>query len=909
MAEITIINIEVEYITHSREQSVYLTLSANRKLRAGLNEPIRMKSEDGKTWRQTIEMPTRKVEGIDYGFTVRTKHNLVDEEKGHGRFSHHLIFQNTPQIMVRALWHNDMGRNYLYSSAYSETLSPFMIDKETCQRVNQADIAIAITDYLPPKDCDLYLCGENQATGNWQPTKGIQAQNVHCATWAFPLQYDDIPKEGLNYKFLLVNRKNGQVTWEQGPNRILNHISPDNGKTIIDNHTPILPQNEMKVAGIVVPLFSLRSQNGWGIGDFGDLKKLIDWAADAGLNIIQLLPVNDTTREGNWHDSYPYNPISAFALHPIYMDFESLPPLKSKSKYKMYLQQRNNIAGLPLLDYDEAFKLKESYLHDFYLENKQEILRSNKYKEFKHENAYWLTPYSFFRYLLKINGTANFRRWPKFRNYDPVELQRWATTVNIIDDIEFYRVVQYLLDKQFTEIHQYARSRHIILKGDIPIGVARDSATAWQLPQYLNFDSQAGAPPDQFAANGRNWGFPTYNWTAILNDNNDWWQQRLTHMARYFDAYRIDHVLGFFRIWEIPINHIYGTLGHFNPALPLTRQELIIMGFTDDPQIYSRPRFTEGEMQRLFGELLPVAKEYFFQFGEDGKWTINDKYADSQRAIDATLRQMGFSGQQRQPFLDAYTNILFLPDTRNTQLYHLNIWGKKTRAYKRLSPSDAQAYDRIYQYYFYERHDRHWTEEAYRRLPRLTCATTMLTCAEDLGMIPTCVHPVLKDLNILTLEIQTMPKQPNIRFSDLKQTPLYSVDTISTHDMPPLRLWWKQNPEAAADYWHNQMQRNTPAPPLLAPTDCKEIVNRHLNSNSLLTIISLQDWLGISPDMRSDLLEQEQINHPEIPRHYWRWRMQPTLEQLMGNKELTATILQMVKDSGREIVASDEPQP
>lgn len=899
MTETTLIDIEVEYITHSKDQAVYLSLSSNKRLRAGLNEPLRMRSDDGKHWHLSIELPANKVDEIDYGFTVRSSHEFIDEEKGHGQFAHHLLFHNTPHITVKSLWHSDTGKNYLYSSAYTDIVSPFTKDEATTDSINQSDIVISFTDYVPPTDCNIYLCGSNDATGCWIPRHGILGRKVHHGTWAFPMLNNDIPAEGIHYKFVLVDEQNGHTTWENGQDRFLAPADPANGKNIINTYTPILPQDEMKVAGVVVPLFSLRSEQSWGIGDFGDLKKLIDWAADCGLSVIQLLPVNDTTREGNWHDSYPYNPISAFALHPLYLDFNSLPSLKSKTKLKLYLRRRAAVNSLSLLDYDEVFDLKESYLHDYYEENKQDILRSTKYKIFKRDNADWLVPYSFFRYLLKVNGTANFRRWPQFREYDQISLQRWAIANNILDDIEFYGVVQFLLDKQFSQIHEYARQRGIILKGDIPIGVSRDSTTAWLQPKYLNFDSQAGAPPDQFSANGQNWGFPTYNWPAILQDDGMWWHQRLNHMARYFDAYRIDHVLGFFRIWEIPIQHIYGTLGHFNPGLPLTCSELLIMGFTSDPEVYTRPRFTEGEMQSHFGELLPVAKEYFFEFGEDGKWTIIDKYVNSQRAIDIALREMGFSGQQRELFLSAYNNVLFISDSSAPQNYHINIWGKNTRAYRRLSESDKLAYNRIFQYFFYERHNRHWTEEAYRRLPKLTCATSMLTCAEDLGMIPDCVPPVLKDLNILTLEIQTMPKRGSGRFSDLADNPLYSVDTISTHDMAPLRLWWKQNPDAAADYWYNQLGRTTPVPSLLSPEDCHTIIKKHLEANSLLAIISLQDWLGISPTLRSNQLEQEQINHPEIPRHYWRWRMLPTIEQLSANKELTATIRQMMKDAQR----------
>ena len=890
MSDIIFLNIEVEYVTHSKDQCVYLNLSSNKKLRAGLNEPIKMKSEDGQHWYQTIELPSRKMEEISYGFTIKTKRSFIDEEKGHGQYPHHIFFSNTSNITIKSLWHIDQGKNYLYSSAYSKTIYPFNLNPKDKDAIDCADIVLLFTDYIPPRNCQLYLCGNGKSVGEWKHEGAILGHQTSMGTWAFPLKFSDVPQQGLIYKYILVNKENKEVIWEVGENRELSFIDNNDGKFFIDTTTPNLPQNDLKAAGVVVPVFSLRSEQSWGIGDFGDLIKFIDWAAEAGLNVIQLLPVNDTTREGNWHDSYPYNPISSFALHPIYMDFNSLPQIKSKTKLKIYEQRRQQVNAQQQLDYDEVFDLKEQYLHTYYQENKQDILRSTKYKVFKRDNADWLIPYSFFRYLLKIHGTANFRKWPKFKEYNPVDLQRWAIASNLLDDIDFYGVLQFLLDKQLSSVHDYAQSKGIVLKGDIPIGVSRDSVPSWVLPKYLNSDSQAGAPPDFFSAHGQNWGFPTYNWPNILADDAKWWKDRLTYMSRYFDAYRIDHVLGFFRIWEIPIKHYYGTLGHFNPGLPLTNQQLKILGFTDDPEYYTKVRFTEGEMQRHFGELLPVAKEYFFEFGTDGKWTLKKNYAHSQRAIDNMLREMGFSGQQRELFLSAYTNVLFIKTLPETKTYHLNILGKQTKIFKHLSQSNSAAYERIYEYFFYERHNNFWTEEAYRRLPKLTCATSMLACAEDLGMIPSCVPSVLKALNILTLEIETMPKKPNMRFSNLSESPLYSVDTISTHDMAPLRLWWKQNPESAVDYWCNILHKDSHTPGLLSPEDCEIIIARHMRSSSLLCIIALQDWLGIDSNLRSENLEQEQINHPEIPRHYWRWRMIPTIEQLISNKQFTAKV-------------------
>ena len=301
-------------------------------------------------------------------------------------------------------------------------------------------------------------------------------------------------------------------------------------------------------AGTAVPVFSLRSRDSFGVGSFHDLRLLVDWAAGTGQQIIQLLPINDTSRAGDWDDSYPYSPISSFALHPIYMHL----PDVGVPQDARYRKLKAELEALPALDYPRVAALKRSLMLEAFARRGAQDLEKPACRKFCAENEEWLTPYAEF--------CARRDRTPA----------------------DFYRWQQYHLDRQLSEVVRYAHGKGVYLKGDLPIGVSRDSVDAASFPELFHLDCQAGAPPDFFSRDGQNWGFPTYNWDAMARDGYRWWRRRLRKMADYFDAYRIDHILGFFRIWEIPWPEKSGRLGHFNPALPYSREELRTLGLPEE---------------------------------------------------------------------------------------------------------------------------------------------------------------------------------------------------------------------------------------------------------------------------------------------------------------------------------------
>ncbi len=713
----------------------------------------------------------------------------------------------------------------------------------------------------------------------------------------------------LHYKYVLL--REGLPTeaplWEKGENRTL--LLPYDSETVKNGMGHIIRTDDMphcdgqpapRWAGVVVPIFSLRSEESAGIGDFGDLRLLIDWASRLGLHAIQLLPLCDTTRTGSWRDSYPYSAISVFALHPAYLD---LRPFKDT---KAYGQVRDRAAALNVLadvDYEGASTLKLNFLHLLYEETGAEVEGTAGYQRFVTDNCDWLPRYASYCALRDSRGIDYLHR------HLPSETEGEADE----HDIRFWQFVQYLLHRQLLNARRAARAARIILKGDLPIGVSRDSVDTWSYPALFHLDGTAGAPPDAFARDGQNWGFPTYDWAAMRRDGYQWWHRRLDHMGRYFDAYRIDHVLGFFRIWEVPAEQIDGLLGRFRPALPLTTDELRAGGFMADASLLALPYVSREEaaaMADRFGS--EAASRYLMPLGDH--FTLRPPYR-SQRAI---RRELGETNAPLAAELHQLaTQCLFIADPDKPECYHPRIEGQRTTAYAALTDTDRAAYDRLYDDFYYHRHNDFWAAEAMGKLPAIThshdsrspepqlCPLPeaegggMLPCAEDLGMIPACVPDVLSRLDILTLEVSRMPKAYGISIGDPTHNPPLSVDTIDTHDMPPLRLWWMKNPQLAANFMHDVLHEAGDVPVDPPAALCRKIIARHLASPSMLCLLSLQDWLALSPTLRFAHAEREQINDPADPDHYWRYRMHLTLERLMADEDFTQIVQEMVKESGR----------
>ena len=764
-------------------------------------------------WKVDFSVPA-SWKTVDYGFALMKDGKIIRKE-----WSGHTL--NIPSsrkiscVEVRERWNDRPSDAPFWTKAFTDVIFG---EKTAPKRRALGNLDLLVACPHVRRGETLAVTGSGTLFDDWTKFVPLHRSGAQGTLWSGYLD----PSEPFEYKFVIIDDASGRPKyWEAGENRRFYFGAGEGTLQVIREREPVFERAPWRGAGVAIPVFSLKSEDSFGVGEFKDLKKLVDWAAQTGQSVIQILPINDTTMTRTWTDSYPYNANSTFALHP---QFISLPEagVKVNKAYKALQQELNS---LPQIDYERVNNEKTRLLVEAFEKVGPEVLQSEEYKSFFSANEHWLVPYAAFCVLRDINCTPEFGKWTELSVYSRSGVEAFRKVNG--EKMDFYCWEQFCLDRQLKDAVEYAHSKGIAIKGDLPIGISRDSVDAWQYPELFNLDSQAGAPPDAFSEDGQNWGFPTYNWEEMAKDGYGWWKARLKKMSEYFDAFRIDHILGFFRIWEIPLGIKSGLLGHFNPALPYSSDELRGRGF--DP---------ESE--------------------------------------------------------------LFVPDPHRPGWYHPRISSQKTASFEALEGWKKDAYNELYNDFFYRRHNSFWKETAMRKLPALLDSTGMLACGEDLGMIPACVPEVMDELKILSLEVQRMPKSPEDAFGEPSRYPYLSVCTTGSHDTSSLRAWWEEDRELTSKYFHQMLHCEGNAPAVCEPWICELILKQHLESPSMFCILPLQDWLSIDGTVRyqGDPAD-ERINVPANPRHYWRWRMHTTLENLLAQGAFNTRLRDIISASGR----------
>jgi 4-alpha-glucanotransferase len=700
--------------------------------------------------------------------------------------------------------------------------------------------------------------------------------------------------------------KKSFVVFENGSNRVLVDAPSANAFIVVNDGFTYLPNDTWKGAGVAIPVFSLRSNNGLGVGEFSDIKLLVYWAKKVGLKKIQLLPINDTTATHSWKDSYPYAAISAFALHPIYIHLDSLIPASNKNLIAKLSDAKQKLNALTVVDYEEVAKIKYQIIDEVYALIGATTLASKGFKAFFAGHQHWLEPYAAFCYCRDAYGTIDFNQWPAHTSYleqDFKSLVEPNAAVKLV--IEKYYFIQYILDVQLREATAYAHENGVIVKGDIAIGVYRYGVDAWQHPNLFHMGMQAGAPPDDFAVAGQNWGFPTYNWEEMTTNGFAWWKQRFEQMSLYFDAFRIDHILGFFRIWSIPMDAVEGILGHFVPAIPVHENELKERGIHISAEEYAKPVITDKVLWDYFGYDNEVVKAEFLMYDGFGKYTLKSAFA-TQRLVEkhfADLPVTDYHQKIKQGLFNLISNVIFIEAKEKAYagrpFYHVRFGIENTAAFKGLDQSVQHQLKELYVDYFFRRQDDFWKKEALNKLPALKRVTNMLVCGEDLGLVPSCVPDVMHQLGLLSLEIQRMPKNPHTPFFHPKDAPYLSVVTPSTHDMSTIRGWWEENAHQTQAFYNLILGESGRAPQFCEAHINKAIIMQHLYAPAMWATFQLQDLLGIDANLRRQNPHDERINVPANPTHYWQYRMHMTLENLLEQDGFNSELQTCIASSGR----------
>jgi 4-alpha-glucanotransferase len=739
------------------------------------------------------------------------------------------------------------------------------------------------------------LIGSCDTLGNWDYSKAIPMVEVVKNHWQVNV---DFPMdERIEYKYGIYSSSKAICLEEGLDNRALGDRFGAVIVKVSDECYRRSADQRFRAAGVAIPVFSLRSEAGCGVGEFYDLIDMGDWAANCGMKMIQILPINDTTSSRTWTDSYPYSAVSVYALHPIYLRLDGMTvPITDTGNYR---KEREALNLDKKINYVAVMDLKWRITREMFDTYQKNILSNEAFLDFLGRNQDWILDYAVFSLKRDEFGTADFSKWGDWEKYDAKKVDALSTDINVL----YFVWIQYELDRQLTATVAHLRAKGVALKGDLPIGVDRESVDAWVAPRLFNMDAQTGAPPDAFAVKGQNWGFPTYNWDEMRKGGYAWWRSRFEKLSRYFDAYRIDHILGFFRIWQIPTQQIDGIMGWFEPALPVKLEEFEKFGVEFDYDRFCKPYISEVDLLEAFGEFADGVRRDFLSDHGMGRYELKSEFS-TQRGISSffeNLKSGDWANQDwiRDELLDLVGEVLFFEvNGSQRKEFHPRMRMMDTRSFKALAKEAQKALNSIHDDYFYIRQERFWELKAYDKLPAIRSASDMLLCGEDLGMVPTCVPGVMNQLGMLSLEIQRWPKVYGAVFSDPASAPYMSVVSSGTHDMVTLRQWW-QDDEKVRSKFSKQMLGITLPEPELTGEIARRIIQQLLHSPAMWAVFPLQDFLAMDETLRSEDIEAERINIPAITPFYWRWRMELSVEKLAKELGFQNGIREMISEAGR----------
>jgi len=826
---------------------------------------------------------------VNYFYSVKNKDGIeITSEWKNRKIEYN---KNIEIYDIYDVWFGIDNNQAFYSSAFTKIVNkrnPQKYDEQNYEktvefRVNAPNISSQFS---------LAIVGNNDTFGNWKTPVIMHDNEFPLWTFKFDAAKLYFPCE---FKFVLIDNETNEIAeWENCENRqfFIDNFQENECK-IYTFETSLGNEKRWRGSGTAIPVFSLRTEESFGIGEFLDLKKNVDWLKKTNQYILQILPINDTTNFFDFRDSCPYSAISMYALHPIYINVEAMGKLSAENQLK-YDKIKKKLNNCDVVDYEKVIKSKWKFFEYLFDDNKNTFLKSAEYKAFLKKNNFWLKPYSIYCTLRDKFKTSDFNRWKGYKKLENINTENFEKENS--KSTEFYCFLQYHAHKQMKQASDYARKKGIILKGDIPIGINRNSVDVWAEPKFFYVKNQAGAPPDDFSVNGQNWGFPTYNWDAMRKNKYNWWISRFKKMDEYFDAYRMDHVLGFFRIWEIPFHSLQGLLGHFNPSLPYSAEELAQFGLPMNAQRYLKPYVRNDFVDDIFGKYADYVCKFFFNQIADNVLEFKSKF-DTQRKIDEYFETENYDETQKQilksGLFSLINNVLFVEDETKKNSYYPRIAAQLSSTYEELNDNEKRAFNLLYDEFYYRRNTELWKSQAMEKLPKLICATEMLACCEDLGMIPNCVPEVINDLKILSLEIQRMPKNVNVDFANPAHYPYLSVCTTSTHDTSTLRSWWKENFEKTKLYYNKILNEIGDAPKVCTGEILEKILIEHLKSPSMFAIFPLQDWLGIDEKLRRKNEDGERINTPSNPNNYWQYRMHINMEQLLAEDEFNEKIAKL----------------
>ncbi|MDR0456762.1 MAG: 4-alpha-glucanotransferase [Treponema sp.] len=657
--------------------------------------------------------------------------------------------------------------------------------------------------------------------------------------------------------------------------------------------------SKTRLLGAVVPVGALRSGKLTAVGEFPDLAEFALLCKKMKVGLIQLLPVNDTG-----YESSPYFSLTAFALHPLYLRIDDLPeaePFKDKSE-----AINREFGGQTRFPYLKVLRAKMELLREIYAKNKsaieQKAQAGGSLDAWIKQNP-WAKYYAVYRRLKESNSEHSWKEWPEYQNVSAEDIAALWQDSQYREEHLFWIWLQEALDTQFSAAAKAVAEAGIVMEGDLPILMNDDSCDVWAHPEIFIQELSAGAPPDMYSPDGQNWGFPLYNWAAQEKDNYAWWKQRLAVAGKYYQAYRIDHVLGFFRIWSSSRRDYSAALGRFIPFTPVTSSDLRKLGY-DKGRIrwLSQPHIPTDDLWQALrtgpdhlsdeADIAAAAKKVFSKaldrVGEEELWLFKKKIK-GEKDIDAlklhpSVRPLLFSVWRNRMFLE-YEKGRFSP----TWNYH------DSRAFSSLSADEKKSMEELLEKRRIKS-EKIWENQGKKLLSVLVESSPMLPCAEDLGAVPLCVPKVLTKLKILGLRVVRwhrrwdLNKEPYIPFEDY---PELSVCTAAVHDSSTIREWWER--EANQEQFSGFIGLPV-LPKGYNPGTAKAILAKTVSARSRFRVFQIQDLLHLSAKWYAQDPASERVNVPGTYNDFnWTYRLPASVGEIGKDRDLVKAVAELSK--------------
>jgi len=662
------------------------------------------------------------------------------------------------------------------------------------------------------------------------------------------------------------------------------------------------PAVNKRLLGVAVPLGALRTKNGIGVGEFNDLCDFAVLCKKMKMGLIQILPVNDTG-----YESSPYASLTAFGLHPLYLRIEGLDEFANadNSVKKRIKAAREKFDKNKRFSHYEVLKEKLGICNVIYDANKADILKSAKngiLSAWIGKNS-WVKEYAVYRRLKHVNGEKSWKDWKEYSSVTPEDITKLWNDDALREEHIFWVWLQQALDCQFSKAAEKIAEAGIVLEGDLPILMNEDSCDVWAHPEIFNQELSAGAPPDMYSPDGQNWGFPIYNWEAQEADNFKWWKLRLSVAEKYYSAYRIDHVLGFFRIWASSHRDHSSALGRFVPSVPVTSGDLKRLGF-DKSRVrwVSKPHIPTGEiwdaLKNNWGgpctntevalEADKVFSKALERVNSEELWLFK-KSIKGEKDIDA----LALHPAAGKYLMAKWKDRLFFEHDKGK---FSPVWlYKNTKAYASLSENEKRALEELLEKRN-KKSEKIWMSLGMKLLSVLVESSGMLPCAEDLGAVPSCVPKVLSKLKILGLCVVRWfcdNKAAGEPFIPFEKYPQLSVCTLAVHDTSTVREWW----EKEADQKKFSGFLGVPSlPKIYNPGTAKVILSKTASARSRFRVFQIQDLLHLSNNWYSANPADERVNVPGTVSDFnWTYRLPATINEIAKDKELILTVKELTR--------------